>query len=128
MERADIDITPVSLAPTLDRILPLMSRSWPYLSAVAVVGVLAGTAIAGRPVARDEFVISPDQIPTTTAVTDDPGAPLATVPASSTTTASTATASTAAPTTTSTDGTETDATDASIPDTAPTDVSTETTG
>lgn len=48
-----------------------MSRSWPYLSAVAVVGVLAGTAIGGKPVSRDEFVISPDQIPTTTLASND---------------------------------------------------------
>lgn len=46
-----------------------MSRSWPYLTAVAVVGVLAGAAIGGKPVAQDPFVLSPEQVPTTTATT-----------------------------------------------------------
>ncbi len=43
-----------------------MSRSWPYLTAVAVVGVLAGAAIGGKPEAQDPFVLSPEQVPTTT--------------------------------------------------------------
>jgi hypothetical protein len=43
-----------------------MPRTWPSLTAVALVGLLAGAAIAGRPVAKDPFVITPEQIPTTT--------------------------------------------------------------
>ncbi|MCU1398790.1 MAG: hypothetical protein JWN62_1899 [Acidimicrobiales bacterium] len=76
-----------------------MSRSWPYLSAVAVVGVLAGTAIGGKPVARDEFVISPDQIPTTTVAADDtvtsvPSASALPTPVTTTTSTATTTTST----------------------------------
>jgi len=56
-----------------------MSRSWPYLAAVAVVGVLAGAAIGGRPEQRDDFVISPEQIPTTTIASVDTLAPISTL-------------------------------------------------
>lgn len=49
-----------------------MSRSWPYLTSVAVVGVLAGAAIGGKPVAQDPFVLSPEQIPATTVVASAP--------------------------------------------------------
>jgi hypothetical protein len=67
-----------------------MSRSWPYLTAVAVVGVLAGVAIGGKPVPRDPFVLSPDQIPTTTVSVDTTAA----VPAPAPTTAGAVTGST----------------------------------
>lgn len=52
-----------------------MSRSWPYLTAVAVVGVLAGAAIGGKPVAQDPFVLSPGQVPTTTIISASTTAP-----------------------------------------------------
>ena len=45
-----------------------MRRTWPYFVAVAVVGALAGAAIAGRPTQTDSFVVDPAGIVTTTTV------------------------------------------------------------
>jgi len=77
-----------------------MHRSWPFVVAVIAVGVGAGAAIAGRPVASDAFVLG---APATTA---EPSSPTSTVPAVSSTpapitvVATTAVATTAATATT----------------------------
>ncbi|MCU1392765.1 MAG: hypothetical protein JWM34_1193 [Ilumatobacteraceae bacterium] len=82
-----------------------MSRSWPYLAAVAAVGVLAGVAIGGKPESRDGFVLAPDQIPTTTIATDDTAGSSGPVVAVTTTTVDLGVPSTAASTGSSTSDT-----------------------
>ncbi len=46
-----------------------MRRTWPYFFVVAVVGAGAGLAIAGRPDAKDNFIIDPAMQTTTTTPT-----------------------------------------------------------
>jgi hypothetical protein len=73
-----------------------MTRTWPFVAAVGVVGGLAGVAVAGLPAQSDNFVVSPASVTTTTAVAD-------TVPDETTTTRPTAsTSNTIAPATTTT--------------------------
>lgn len=52
-----------------------MRRTWPYYLAVAVVGGLAGLAVAGRPPASDPFIIDTSTVTTTTG-TDAVQAPI----------------------------------------------------
>jgi len=70
-----------------------MRKSWPFVTAVIVVGGLAGVAIAGRPKPADTFVLDPNQ----TVVTEPP---TSTSPPTSTTVAEAATTTTAEATTT----------------------------
>jgi len=43
-----------------------MRRVWPFLTAVGLVGLLAGVAIAGRPGSSDPFVVTAEQTNNTT--------------------------------------------------------------
>jgi hypothetical protein len=70
-----------------------MRKLWPFVTAVIVVGGLAGVAIAGRPKPADTFVLDPNQ----TVVTEPP---TSTSPPTSTTVAEAATTTTAEATTT----------------------------
>jgi LytR cell envelope-related transcriptional attenuator len=78
-----------------------MSKSWPFVLAVIVVGGLAGLAIAGRPVASDSFVL--DASVTTRALesTTSTIAALTTTTERVTTTTAVAAGTTTEPTTTS---------------------------
>ena len=66
-----------------------MRRTWPSFVAVALVGALAGAAIAGRPTQTDNFVVGPSSVAATssTSTTTAPTiAPTTTTTAPATTT------------------------------------------
>ena len=71
-----------------------MRRTWPSFVAVALVGALAGAAIAGRPTQTDNFVVDPSSVAATSSTSTTTAAPA--------TTTTTTTAPPTAPTTTTT--------------------------
>ena len=83
-----------------------MRRTWPSFVAVALVGALAGAAVAGRPTQTDNFVVDPSSVAATSSTSTTTAAPATTTttttapPTAPTTTATAPTTTTTAPTTT----------------------------